>query len=139
MRERLSHRRLVQAQRRHRARRPGQVHGLQPLRVGLPVRRPRTGCCSGTMKKCTLCVDRIYDTALPEEEREPACVLACPTHARLFGDFGDPDSKVSQMTRDRGGFGLLSELGYAPVNQYLPPRAPPRSAEDDGAAGTRPR
>ena len=37
---------------------------------------------SGTMKKCTLCVDRIYDEALPERERQPACVLACPTHAR---------------------------------------------------------
>jgi len=30
---------------------------------------------SGTMKKCTLCVDRIYDQALPVEERQPACVL----------------------------------------------------------------
>ena len=37
---------------------------------------------SGTMKKCTLCVDRIYDELLPPEERQPACVLACPTHAR---------------------------------------------------------
>ena len=32
------------------------------------------------------------------------------------------------MTRERGGFGLLSELGYAPVNQYLPPRAVPADA-----------
>jgi sulfite dehydrogenase (quinone) subunit SoeB len=93
--------------------------------------------CSGTMKKCTLCVDRIYDTTLPEEEREPACVLACPTHARHFGDFGDPDSKVSQMTRERGGFGLLSELGYAPVNQYLPPRAVPVVAGAENATGDR--
>ncbi|MGD8681749.1 MAG: 4Fe-4S dicluster domain-containing protein, partial [Lysobacterales bacterium] len=31
------------------------------------------------MKKCTLCVDRIYDESLPESERKPACVLACPT------------------------------------------------------------
>ena len=38
---------------------------------------------SGTMKKCTLCVDRINDERLPEEERQPACVLACPTHARV--------------------------------------------------------
>jgi sulfite dehydrogenase (quinone) subunit SoeB len=79
---------------------------------------------SGTMKKCTLCVDRIFDTALPVEEREPACVLACPTHARHFGDFDDPASKVSTLTRERQGFGLLEELDYKPVNRYLPPRAP---------------
>ncbi|MGB5599961.1 MAG: 4Fe-4S dicluster domain-containing protein, partial [Thiothrix litoralis] len=36
------------------------------------------------MKKCTLCVDRIYDTSLREDRRKPACVLACPTSARLF-------------------------------------------------------
>ncbi len=35
------------------------------------------------MKKCTLCVDRITDATLPESERKPACVLACPTSARL--------------------------------------------------------
>ena len=42
------------------------------------------------MTKCTLCVDRITDAALPEAERKPACVLACPTNARLFGDVHDP-------------------------------------------------
>ncbi len=76
------------------------------------------------MKKCTLCVDRIYDEPLPPEERQPACVLACPTHARFFGDFDDPQSKVSRLTAERGGFGLLPELGYKPVNRYLPPREP---------------
>jgi len=84
----------------------------------------------GVMKKCTLCVDRIYDTSLPQEERQPACVLACPTHARHFGDFEDPDSTVSRMTRDRGGFALLPELGYSPVNRYLPPRAAPKVGID---------
>ncbi|HEY5367027.1 MAG TPA: ferredoxin, partial [Casimicrobiaceae bacterium] len=79
----------------------------------------------GTMKKCTLCVERIYDTALPVAEREPACVLACSTHARHFGDFDDPQSKVSKLTAERNGFGLLGELDYKPVNRYLPPRTPP--------------
>ena len=49
----------------------------------------------GVMKKCTLCVDRIYDEQLPEEERQPACVMTCPTHARFFGDLDDPDSEVN--------------------------------------------
>ncbi len=76
----------------------------------------------GVMKKCTLCIDRIYDQALPEEERKPVCVLTCPTHARFFGDFDDPDSEVSKMARQRGGAQLMPELGYNPVNKYLPPR-----------------
>jgi Fe-S-cluster-containing dehydrogenase component len=80
----------------------------------------------GVMRKCTLCVDRIHDEALPAAERQPACVLACPAHARFFGDFDDPDSQVSRLTRERGGGGLMEELGYKPVNRYLPPRDPPR-------------
>ncbi|MFO1199496.1 MAG: 4Fe-4S dicluster domain-containing protein [Burkholderiaceae bacterium] len=79
---------------------------------------------SGTMRKCTLCVDRIYDAALPAEERQPACVLACPAHARHFGDFDDPASAVSTLSRERGGGALMPALGYRPVNRYLPPRAP---------------
>ncbi len=77
----------------------------------------------GVMKKCTLCVDRIYDEALPEAERQPACVLSCPTSSRVFGDFDDPNSKVSQLVVERAGQPLMPELGYAPTNQYLPPRA----------------
>lgn len=79
---------------------------------------------SGTMKKCTLCIDRIYDTNLPENERQPACVMTCPTNSRVFGDFDDPNSAVSQLTKERNGQPLLPELGYQPVNQYLPPRPP---------------
>jgi Fe-S-cluster-containing dehydrogenase component len=76
----------------------------------------------GVMKKCTLCVDRIYNETLAPEDRIPACVRACPTGARHFGDLGDPESAVSQLVADRGGFDLLPELGYKPVNKYLPPR-----------------
>ena len=78
----------------------------------------------GVMKKCTLCVDRIYDQALPESQRQPACVLTCPTSARSFGDFDDPDSDVAQAVRNRGVQPLMPDLGYAPVNQYLQLRAP---------------
>lgn len=76
----------------------------------------------GVMKKCTLCVDRIYNDTIPEEDRIPACVRACPTGARAFGDLGDPESEVSKSVIDRGGFNLLDEFGYKPVNKYLPPR-----------------
>ncbi len=74
------------------------------------------------MKKCTLCVDRIYSETLPEEDRIPACVRTCPTSARHFGDFADPDSAVSRMVADRGGVALMPEQGTSPVNRYLPPR-----------------
>jgi sulfite dehydrogenase (quinone) subunit SoeB len=77
----------------------------------------------GVMKKCTLCVDRIYNESLEEWDRQPACVQACPTRARHFGDLGDNDSAVSKLVRDRGGVSLMPELGYQPTNQYLPPRA----------------
>jgi Fe-S-cluster-containing dehydrogenase component len=76
----------------------------------------------GVMKKCTLCVDRIYNEHLDEIERQPACVQACPTRARHFGDLGDPESEVSRLVAERGGRELLPELGYKPVNRYLPPR-----------------
>ena len=87
----------------------------------------------GVMKKCTLCVDRIYNEHLDEIERQPACVQACPTRARHFGDLGDPDSEVSKLVAERGGRDLLPELGYKPVNKYLPPR-PRRGATASEAA-----
>ncbi len=87
----------------------------------------------GVMKKCTLCVDRIYNEHLPEEDRQPACVQACPTKARHFGDLGDPDSDVSKLVAERGGVALMPELGYAPVNRYLPPR-PRRAGENETMA-----
>jgi sulfite dehydrogenase (quinone) subunit SoeB len=74
------------------------------------------------MKKCTLCVDRIYSDTLPEEDRIPACVRTCPTNARHFGDLADPDSHVSRMVAERGGIALMPEQGTQPVNRYLPPR-----------------
>jgi Fe-S-cluster-containing dehydrogenase component len=77
---------------------------------------------AGVMKKCTLCVDRIYNDHLPEEDRVPACVRTCPTGARHFGDFADPDSKVSKLSAERGGMALMPDLGTKPVNRYLPPR-----------------
>ena len=77
---------------------------------------------AGVMKKCTLCIDRIYNDHLAEPDRQPACVMVCPVNARHFGDLGDPDSAVSQLVHERRGRDLMPELGYKPVNKYLPPR-----------------
>ena len=80
----------------------------------------------GVMKKCTLCVDRIYNENLPAAERVPACVSTCPAGARHYGDLGDPTSEVSLLVAARGGYDLMPEMGYRPTNKYLPPR--PRQA-----------
>jgi Fe-S-cluster-containing dehydrogenase component len=84
----------------------------------------------GVMKKCTLCIDRIYNENIAEAEREPACVRTCPTRARHFGDLGDPESEVSKLVAERGGFDLMAEMGYRPTNKYLPPR-PRRCGEGE--------
>ena len=83
------------------------------------------------MKKCTLCVDRIYNENLPVEDREPACVRTCPSNARHFGDFADPESNVSKLTAERGGMDLMPEMGTKPVNKYLPPRPKDRDRSED--------
>jgi len=91
----------------------------------------------GVMKKCTLCADRIYNQSIPEADRQPACVQTCPAKARHFGDLGDPGSAVSKLVAERGGFDLAPELGYRPVNKYLPPRArkaaPPPAPEPEAS------
>ena len=44
---------------------------------------------SNTADKCTYCAHRI------EGGTEPACVVACPVGANVFGDLEDPASKIS--------------------------------------------
>ncbi|MEW5424434.1 4Fe-4S dicluster domain-containing protein [Amorphus sp. 3PC139-8] len=77
---------------------------------------------AGVMKKCTLCVDRIYNENIPEVDRVPSCVRTCPANARHFGDLADPESEVSKLVAERGGVELMPEQGTKPVNRYLPPR-----------------
>lgn len=85
---------------------------------------------AGVMKKCTLCIDRIYNENLPQESRVPACVSTCPAGARSFGDLGDPNSDVSKLVAARGGYDLMPEQGCKPVNKYLPPRPAKRASRD---------
>lgn len=91
---------------------------------------------AGVMKKCTLCVDRIYNSELPADMRVPACVSTCPAGARSFGDLGDPQSDVSKLVAARGGYDLMPEQGCKPTNKYLPPR--PRRAGDGTDEADRP-
>ncbi|MBF0333099.1 MAG: 4Fe-4S dicluster domain-containing protein [Alphaproteobacteria bacterium] len=88
---------------------------------------------AGVMKKCTLCIDRIYNEHLESHDRVPACVATCPARARHFGDFADPLSNVSKLVLDRGGYDLMPEIGYKPTNKYLPPRPRRTDAREVGA------
>ncbi len=76
---------------------------------------------TGVMRKCTLCVDRIYSDTLEADQRIPACVATCPANALHFGDLGDAGSEVSKLAQARGGYDLMPEMGMAPVSKYLPP------------------
>jgi|TARA_B110000438_G_scaffold221345_1_gene214575 Fe-S-cluster-containing dehydrogenase component len=77
---------------------------------------------AGVMKKCTLCVDKIYNENIPKEDRVPACVSSCPVGARSFGDLNDKNSDLFQIVSDRNGYNLMPELECSPTNKYLPPR-----------------
>ena len=76
-------------------------------------------------------MDRIYDESLQEAERKQACVLACPTEARIFVDVNDPESEASQAIRDQGGYQLMPEWGTKPANHYLPRRKTQLTIHED--------
>jgi Fe-S-cluster-containing dehydrogenase component len=70
-------------------------------------------------KKCTLCVDRLYDQSLPENLRKPSCVLVCPTEARLFGDIHDTSSDISKKLEQQSSLHPMPEWGAKPASSYL--------------------
>jgi Fe-S-cluster-containing dehydrogenase component len=86
-------------------------------------RRPR-----GVVEKCSFCYHRI-DRGLAlglkpgvDSSATPACVVACPVGARLFGDLNDPESQVSQVLAAQPAYRLREDLGTSPRVYYLPAR-----------------
>jgi tetrathionate reductase subunit B len=63
--------------------------------------------------KCTFCYHRLA------RGLAPACVLACPRDARLFGDLNDPKSRLSILLRQRRFRLLKPEMGTHPKCYYL--------------------
>jgi tetrathionate reductase subunit B len=68
---------------------------------------------SNTADKCTYCAHRT------EAGMEPACVVACPTEANIFGDLDDPSSKISQYIKSHGDTRVRKpEKGTRPTHYY---------------------
>ena len=115
--------------RRHRAGRLRQVHRLQVLRVGVPVRRARARRrAPGDDQVHAVRRPHLRRAACPKPTASPRACMACPTSARLFGDVKDPDSEVS--TRDPRARRLRADarVGDASRRTSTCRAPPPRSA-----------
>jgi molybdopterin-containing oxidoreductase family iron-sulfur binding subunit len=88
--------------------------------MGYLSNRPRT---MGVMEKCTFCLHRTRRGQLP------ACLEACPTGARKFGNVLDPNSDVARILRTKRVFVLKEELGAMPRFFYYFDERHPRPAE----------
>ncbi len=67
----------------------------------------------GKMEKCTFCIQRT------RAGRLPACVEACPTGARVFGNLLDPDSEIRFVLKNKKVFRMREELGTDPKFWYF--------------------
>jgi MoCo/4Fe-4S cofactor protein with predicted Tat translocation signal len=85
----------------------------------------------GVMEKCSFCVQRLQegklnakkeDRPLRDMEVKTACQQACPTHAIVFGNVNDKNSKIAQMRvreQKERKFYVLEELHTLPNVNYL--------------------
>ncbi|QQE09995.1 4Fe-4S dicluster domain-containing protein [Planctomycetota bacterium] len=67
----------------------------------------------GVVEKCHFCLHRTRQGQLP------ACLEACPTGARVFGNVLDPDSEIRWVLENKRVFVLKEELGTKPRFFYF--------------------
>ena len=67
---------------------------------------------AGKADKCDFCMSRI------QNGKDPMCVEACTTNARVFGDMDDPKSEAAQLVAN-GAKPLNPELGTKPKVFYI--------------------
>ena len=67
----------------------------------------------GVMEKCTFCLHRTRNGKLP------ACLEACPTGARVFGNLLDPTSEIRTVLAQKRVFILKEDLGTRPNFFYF--------------------
>jgi len=78
--------------------------------MGYLSNRPRP---KGVVEKCHFCLHRT------REGKQPACLEACPTGARIFGNVLDPDSEIAYVLRNKRVFVLKEEAGTLPRFFYF--------------------
>jgi len=67
-----------------------------------------------TADKCTYCAHRIASSMMP------ACVVACPVEANIFGDLDDPTSNISKYIQDHRDVQVRKpEKGTDPHHFYV--------------------
>jgi molybdopterin-containing oxidoreductase family iron-sulfur binding subunit len=93
--------------------------------MGYLSNRPRP---RGVMEKCHFCLHRT------RAGRMPACLEACPTGSRKFGNVLDPDSEVSHILRTKRVFVLKEEVGTLPRFFYYFDDRYPRSLDPEALA-----
>jgi Fe-S-cluster-containing dehydrogenase component len=71
--------------------------------------RPRM---QGVVEKCHFCIQRT------RKGLQPACMEACPTGARVFGNLLDPNSEIRYILANKKVFRLKEELGTEPKFWY---------------------
>lgn len=67
----------------------------------------------GVVEKCHFCLHRT------RQGRLPACLEACPTGARVFGNVLDPSSEIRWVLENKRVFVLKEELGTRPRFFYF--------------------
>ena len=72
--------------------------------------RPRM---KNVVEKCTFCVQRVRNG------RYPACVEACPTGTRKFGNLLDPNSEIRYLIESKRVFRLKEDLNTEPKFYYF--------------------
>lgn len=72
--------------------------------------RPRS---EGVVEKCHFCIQRT------RKGLQPACMEACPTGARIFGNLLDPSSEIRYVLANKTVFRLKEELGTEPKFWYF--------------------
>jgi Fe-S-cluster-containing dehydrogenase component len=72
--------------------------------------RPRM---KNVVEKCTFCVQRVRNG------RYPACVEACPTGTRKFGNLLDPSSEIRYLIENKRVFRLKEDLNTEPKFYYF--------------------